>query len=737
MLPIFAFTLFVSALLLFVVQPMAGKMILPSLGGTPAVWTTCMVFFQAVLLAGYAYAHGSVRLLGVRRQAGLHVVLLLAPLLVLPVALDTSNVPSSSDNPVFWLLGRLLVGVGLPFFLVSTTAPLLQFWFSHTGHKDAHDPYFLYGASNVGSLIALLGYPLLFERLWDVPAQSWYWMVGYLALAGLVLACAVMLWMRSRATAAVHDNLAAAEPDSNSGAAVAEPVTWLRRLRWVFLSFVPSSLMLGATTHVTIDLAPVPLLWVVPLALYLLTFVLVFARRPLIPHGFVLNGAPFLLVPIALMAVQGDQEFGWWAVPLHFVMLFAAGMLCHGELVADRPSPRYLTEFYLWMSVGGVMGGIFNAIVAPLAFRTIVEYPLVIVIACLAPRVRREAGGLMRRYVAAAGLGVLSIAVAWGALKLIHSEAWPFSPSKLQAILGLSVFCVLWRKHPAWLCAGLAGALIGSVWGSPERADKNIYVGRNFFGVKSVALQSNGNYAVFYHGHTIHGVQDRRRPNVPLAYFHPTGPMGEVFATYRAARTPRQVAIIGLGAGALAAYAERQDRFDFYEIDPEVGRIAENPELFTFMRDCQGKRQILLGDGRLRLAEIPDGTYGLIVLDAFSSDAVPTHLLTREALALYLRKLDERGLIVFNISNRYLNLAPLLAALAEETGLVSYLRDDHEFPVELRKSGKLSSRFLVMARTPENMRPLIFHESWIRQIPDQDFPIWTDQFSSIFSVVAW
>jgi len=733
LLPVFAFTLFVSALLLFLVQPMVGKMILPSLGGTPAVWNTCMVFFQAVLLAGYAYAHGSVRLLGVRRQAGLHVVLLLAPLLVLPVALDTSNVPSSSDNPVFWLLGRLLVGVGLPFFVVSTTAPLLQFWFSRTGHKDAHDPYFLYGASNVGSLIALLGYPLLFERLWDVEGQARFWSVGYGVLIGLVVVCAIMLWARSpRSGFAAAD---AAEQAGSGELGAGERVSWMRRVRWVFLAFVPSSLMLGVTTHITTDLAPVPLLWVVPLALYLLTFVIVFARRPIIAHAGVVRAAPFVIAPVAIMTMQGEVALGWLPVPLHLVMFFLAALLCHGELVADRPATSHLTEFYLWMSFGGVLGGVFNAIVAPLAFRTILEYPLVMVVAYLA--LRQSWTGAARRWALGGVLGLACGAVTWWLIGMLHPGGWGTSGQRLVTILVPAAICVALYRRPAWFASCLAGALVGSVLGAPTRSDSTIYLGRNFFGVKRVTVDKTGNYHVFLHGRTIHGMQDKRRPEVPLAYFHPAGPMGEVFASYRRAHSPRRVAIIGLGSGVQAAYAESGDRFDLYEIDPEVARIALDRDLYTFVPDCAGETKIILGDGRLRLEEAPDAEYGLIALDAFSSDAVPTHLLTREALALYLRKLEERGLIVFNISNRYFDLAPLLAALAREAGLACYVRDNVNLTAEEQSMGRIGSRFLVLARQPEYLRPLIFDERWTKHPGDPSFPVWTDRFSSILSVIAW
>jgi len=737
---IFAVTLFVSALLVFLVQPMVGKMILPGLGGTPAVWNTCMVFFQAALLAGYAYAHASVRLLGVRKQAGMHLALLLAPLAVLPVAVSMSGVPSSADNPMFWLLGRLALGVGLPFFVVSTTAPLLQYWFSHTGHKDARDPYFLYGASNVGSLLALVGYPTVLERVWDLESQARWWSVGYGVLVGLIVLCAIILWTRPRhghpVEAATGEFVAGGDSPSSRPSLEGKGVSWVRRARWVFLAFVPSSLMLGVTTHITTDLAPVPLLWVVPLALYLLTFVIVFARRPIIPHAMVVRVTPFVLAPVAVMTLQGETALGWMPVPLHLVMFFLAALLCHGELVADRPATSYLTEFYLWMSVGGVIGGIFNAIVAPLAFNTILEYPLVMLAVFLAVRGRGVPAGVTRWAIPAV-LAVACVAGTWGLLKVVHPDFWRDGWPRTLTILIPAGFCVLWRRHPRWFAFSLAGVVAGSALGAPTRQEQTLYLGRNFFGMKRVTLDRSGFYHSFLHGRTIHGIQDVRRPGVALAYFHRSGPMGEVFATYRQSRSPRRVAIIGLGAGSQAVYAEARDTFDLYEIDPEVARIAMTRELFTFVPDCAGKTEIILGDGRIRLGEMPDGAYGLIALDAFSSDAVPTHLLTREALALYLGKLDDRGMLVFNISNRYFDLAPLLAALAKEAGLTCYVRADLNLSPQEESIGKIGSRFLVMARRYEHLRPLVFDDRWSEYPGDSKFPVWTDQYSSIFSVIEW
>ncbi|MCP4591343.1 MAG: spermidine synthase [bacterium] len=741
---LYAVTLGVSALLLFLVQPMVGKMILPALGGAPAVWNTCMVFFQAVLLAGYAYAHGSVGWLGARRQAGLHMVLLLLPLVALPIVIVTDSVPSSADNPVFWLLCRLALGVGLPFFVISTNAPVLQMWFSATSHRSAKDPYFLYSASNAGSMLALLGYPLIVEPLWALPDQSLLWAGGYILLVGLALVCAVVLWRSPRAADAstAPGSEAIAEDTESPREASIRPVTALRRLRWIVLAFVPSSLMLGVTTHVTTDVAPVPLLWVVPLAIYLLSFILVFARPAPLPHRFMVTLLPFVVAPVALMTVQNVASLGWLPVPADLVLLFVVAMVCHGEMAEDRPAPRHLTEFFLWMSFGGVLGGLFNAIVAPLAFDTLLEYPLVMVLACLV-LFRRGAEG-RRGFAYLLDVGVpIGVGLAVAGLLVLLRFGMEFSSAPLGwTVLAPAALCVLvqwvWER-PLRFGLSLGAALVVTVAVSRVDAQKTLYEGRNFYGCKSVRADPEDAHHEFAHGSTVHGAQwtDPRGRRTPLTYFHPTGPVGDAFRTYNTTPPTPRVAIIGLGVGAMATYAKSGQHFDFYEIDPEVERVASDPALFTYLQDCRGTHDVILGDGRLTLQRMPDGHYGAIFLDAFSSDAVPTHLLTREAMEVYLSKLDDRGIVVFNITNRYLDLAPLLANLAEDAELVCLSRYDPANTPGTEFPGKSASRFLVMARRIQDIRRLEYDPNWEQVPTDSGVGVWTDQFTNILRLVRW
>jgi SAM-dependent methyltransferase len=736
---LFAVALFVSAFLLFLVQPMVGKMLLPLMGGTPAVWNTCMVFFQAALLAGYAYSHLTTAKLGVKRQAILHLAILAIPAVVLPIAIsgETIRTAAATEYPGFLLLKILAVGVGLPFFAVATTGPLLQKWFADTGHPAARDPYFLYAASNLGSLLALAAYPLLVEPARRLTAQSGDWAIGYGIFVLLVVVCAVQLWRPQQPAPMAED--ANAEPP-------APPPTWPRRARWVFLAFVPSSLLLGVTTHLSTDIAPIPLLWVVPLAIYLITFILVFSRRPLIPHRWMSRVLPIAVLMPALTLLINATSVRWipvWTllVPPLFA-LFAAGMVAHGELARDRPAPQYLTEFYLWLSAGGVLGGLFNALLAPVLFHRLglIEYPIALVLACMIrARPTADAKADSRGFVPAVdvlpavGIGLLTIVL------VLVTTALNMESGAVRNGVTFGLPCVLAYllvDRPVRYGLGIAALmLVGAL-----NLDLNLlHLERNFFGVLKVIKFTNPEGATFralYHGSTVHGQQRLDRPgrHEPLTYYHPAGPVGKLFDKWTAThRAPLRVAAVGLGTGSLAYYARPTDAWDFYEIDPAVERIARNPEYFNFLSECMTDRlRVVLGDARLRLADA-DGRYDVIVLDAFSSDAIPTHLLTREALELYERKLAPGGVLAFHISNRYLDLGPIIARGARSLSppLVVISWDDVTGDVA---SGRLPSTWLVLARTWSDLAPLGLPTGWAVQ-PRPDTPLWTDDFSNLLR--AW
>jgi len=725
----FAGTLFLSSVLLFTIEPMVGKMLLPILGGTPAVWNTCVLFFQAVLLAGYAYAHVASRWLGVRRHARFHVLVTLLPVLVLPIGLSATDT-STGDHPIVWLLTRLLWTVGLPFFVLSSTAPLVQRWFARTAHPAAGDPYFLYAASNAGSLLALLSYPLIVEPLLSLDEQGRMWGWGYAVLVILVAVCAAVV--RAAGAAEVDERTS---PTTFRGAA---PPAASQRLRWVFLAFVPSSVMLGVTTHITTDLAAVPLLWVVPLALYLLTFVLVFARRPLVPHGWMERGLPYVLLPVAVLLYSQPPALRWALIVLHLVAFFVVAMVCHGRLAHERPSVGFLTEYYLWMSVGGVLGGLSNAIIAPLVFPTVIEYPMALALACLAlpgPKPAETRGRDRLLDV----LGPLLLGgCTLGVVHLLRHIGWAETVGMI--VLGYALpalICFSFKDRPLRMALGFAALVAVNGQHASLREGRLLHIERNFFGVKQVRLSPDSRFRLLVHGGTVHGSQSTNPDNSrePTAYYHRSGPLGDVFALLEGRGAYRRIGIVGLGAGAIAAYARPGQHLTFYEIDPAVQRIAEDARYFTYLAECQAPYRVVLGDGRLTLATAPNGDYDLLILDAFSSDSIPTHLLTREALELYLRKLAEGGVLAFHISNRYLNLAPLLANLAAERGLACYCRTDATVSKADRAVGKTASEYVVMARRRSDLGGLPDDPQWRRLTPSPSVGVWTDRYSNLLSVL--
>jgi hypothetical protein len=728
---LFTLAILLSAALLFLVEPMFARLVLPRLGGSPAVWNTAMLFYQVVLLAGYAYAHLVTARLRARRQAALHAAVLLVPFLVLPLGIPPRWVPPVERSPIPWLLALMLVRVGPPFAVLSATSPLLQSWFARTGHRAARDPYCLYAASNVGSLLGLLSYPFLIEPRLRLGAQSALWEAGYGLAALLLLGCAAVAWRSVKGPSA--------EPGGLQDPAVAleaEPITRRRRALWVLRAFVPSSLMLSVTTYLSTNLTPFPLLWVLPLALYLLSFVIAFAVRA----RFFLRLLPFALaitlVPLG-GAMAGVLQVPLWAmVSLHLLTFFAAALACHGALAADRPAPQHLTGFYLWLSAGGALGGAFNALLAPLLFTAIEEYPLGLVLACLA--MPALAAGRSRRL---ARLFDLAVPVAVGGLSLglfalTPSLQLPAPWIEPALRFGLPVvLCLLFLPRPVRFGLGIAALLAVNIWrvGLWERP---LYVERSFFGISRVTVDEELQRHFLMHGDTLHGAQSLEpgRRCQALTYYYASGPIGQVLTEWLGGR--ERIAVVGLGTGSLAAYSQPGQRWTFYEIDPAVARIAGDPRYFTYLSDCAPDARIVLGDARLSLAG-ETGQYDLIVLDAYSSDAIPVHLITREALAMYLERLAPGGLLAFHISNRYVDLEPVLSALAEDAGLVATIRNDFTVTTDEKAAGKSTSRWIVLVRLPEDLGPLARDSRWGPLQPRAGLAPWTDDYSSVVSVLRW
>lgn len=714
---------------------MFAKMVLPRLGGAPSVWNTCMVFYQAALLAGYAYSHVAPKVLGVRRQSLVHLGILILIFLTLPIVIPLGWKPPITSNPNSWLLLVLLVSVGLPFFIISTTAPLLQKWFSHTSHAAARDPYFLYGASNLGSMVALLGYPLLVEPFLPLANQTKLWAYGYGILIGLITICTILVWRSpTDLMTVVGERSTASSVDLPVGDS--EPPNFSRRVWWVLLAFAPSILMLGVTTYLSTDIAAVPLLWIIPLAIYLLTFVLVFARRPIFPHHVMVVFESSLLVVLAFLFFL--QLIGSWGLlSLHLVGFFLIAMVCHGELMKFRPGPDYLTEFYLWLSVGGVLGGLFNALVAPLLFNSLIEYPLVIVVASLlrpymAPRVDKPSSrwlDFILPLTLALTLGVITSAL------LNYPGKLP--TSRLFVVVCLAgTICFSFLKRPIRFGLGIGAVILAGmmVTGGKEQV---IFKERNFFGILQV--KQNEKYRLLSHGTTLHGAQslDPSCRREPLTYYYHTGPLGQVFSAFSQEDAHWRIAIIGLGTGTIACYGKPGQHLTFFEIDPLVEHVARDFHYFTFLQDSLAKIDIVLGDARLSLRQAPNSRYDMIILDAFSSDAIPVHLVTREALRLYLAKLKEDGILAFHITNRYLDLKPVLGNLAQDAGLIGLVQEDLHLTEKEKKAGKSASTWVVMAHRWDFLSKLAANHKWQELSTRPGESLWTDDFTNIISVFKW
>jgi spermidine synthase len=720
----FSATLFLSAFLMFLIEPMIARMVLPLLGGAASVWNTCLVFFQGMLLCGYAYAHGATTLLGPRRHAAVHVLVVLAPLLLLPVALAPGT-PPPTDNPSGWLLVTLLTSFGLPFFALSTSAAVLQKWYSATDDAGARDPYFLYAASNLGSFAALVAYPLFVERTLRLQVQAQWWTVGYVLLATLTLACAVVVWRTA--------GKAGADPAAIAAAAPAETLTWARRARWTVLAFVPSSLLMAVTTYMSTDVASVPLLWMVPLCVYLGTFVVAFSPSAAPVRQVASRIMPMAVIALALVLIAQMNQPAAIVIPLHLLVFGVIALACHGELAQDRPTPSRLTEFYFWISLGGMLGGLFNALLAPVLFTSIVEYPLVLIVACL---VRRAAPDAPVRATWPRDLGWVALVFTVAVASVIVNGQ--FGSASRFLILGGAVPALLafsQKRRPIRFAGCVAALLVsGTLVQSPF--GHAVFAERTFFGVYRVRVDERLNYRFMFHGPTLHGMQsslDARR-TASLSYFHEAGPIGQVFKAVPVAASTPEVGVVGLGVGSLASYAGPAQRWVFYEIDPAVERVARDPAYFTYLRDCGARCEVIIGDARVSLGRARPQQFGLIILDAFSSDAIPIHLLTREALSVYLSRLAPGGVIALHISNLHLSLSPVLGQLAQAEGLAARWQREPATAGSLA-DGKFPSEWMVLARDPADFGALARDPRWIAPVVPAKTPLWSDDFSNILSVL--
>ena len=730
---VYTSAIFVSALLLFSVQPLFTKMVLPRLGGSPAVWSVAMVFFQSLLLGGYAYAHYLMQLRNRMILVVVHLVLLVIALLTLPLSIAGGWGEPPTSGYAFWLLGLFAVSIGLPFFALAANNPLLQAWFVRTGHPSGPDPYFLYASSNIGSFLALLSYPLLLEPVFTLRTQNLIWTGGYGLLILMIAGCGVLL-LRSPASAAV-DVLAV-----NSDAP-APP--WILRARWIFLAAVPSGLLIAVTAHISTDVAAAPLLWVLPLSLYLLTWVLVFQSRPLLPHKWMLMAQPLAIAGVIMLLAVGGEQNLLLTLGGHLLCFFVIAMACHGELARTRPAARYLTGFYVALSFGGMIGGLFAGLIAPFAFSWIAEYPILLALAALC----RPPGGEERLaprwsrwyWPFLAVVAVALIAPSWSDGRIMswldgHRVRVIGTIAIFSAFLALVLNANRWK---IFLTVALALVLIRAY----PSDDGRVETVRSFFGVHKIVVTPHGQYHVLMHGTTIHGAEKFQnddgtpltgRPE-PISYYYKDGGIGQAITAVRERKgAPLRVAVIGLGSGSLACASEPGETWKFFEIDQSMVDTARDPKYFTFIRSCEPDLKPVIGDARLTFAREPDGIYDLIIVDAYSSDAIPIHLATREAMKIYKDKLAPRGAVVMHVSNRHLELTSVVVGIASANDLKSWAysedsnRDDeYIFPTSV----------VVCAREQADIGKLANSEDWELTEPTKNQRVWTDDYSNVLGAV--
>ena len=729
---VYTSAIFVSALLLFSVQPLFTKMVLPRLGGSPAVWSVAMVFFQSLLLGGYAYAHYLMQLRNRMLPVAIHLALLVVALLTLPLSIADGWGEPPTSGYAFWLLGLFAVSIGLPFFALAANNPLLQAWFVRTGHPNGPDPYFLYASSNIGSFLALLSYPVLLEPMFTLRTQNLIWTGGYGLLIVLIAACGVLL-LRSPV-------MAVADRRAEDVDAPAPP--WMLRARWIFLAAVPSGLLIAVTAHISTDVAAAPLLWVLPLSLYLLTWVLVFQSRPLLPHKWVLLLQPLAIAGvIALLAFGGEQNL-LLTLGGHQLCFFIIAMACHGELARTRPAAKYLTGFYVALSFGGMVGGLFAGLIAPFTFSWIAEYPILLACAALC----RPPGGNERfarwswwYWPFLAVLAVALIAPTYHPGKLFtwleSNRVWMIGAvGVLSALLALGLNANRWK-----IFATVAVALV-LIRAYPSD-DGRVETVRSFFGVHKIVVTSNGQYHVLMHGTTIHGAEKYQnddgtpvtgRPE-PITYYHKDGGIGQAIAAIRERKgSPLRVAVIGLGSGTLACASEPGETWKYFEIDQTMVDTAKDPKYFSYISKCEPDMKPVIGDARLTFAKEPAGTYDLIIVDAYSSDAIPIHLATEEAMEIYKERLAPQGAVAMHVSNRHLELSSVVVGIADANDLKSWVySEDTNRDAEYI----FSTTVVISAHDEADIGRLASSDQWALTEAEDHQRVWTDDYSNVLGAV--
>src|SRR5262245_39953013 len=729
---VYTLAIFVSALLLFSVQPLFTKMVLPRLGGSPAVWSVAMVFFQSLLLAGYAYAHYLTRATNHVSPVLVHLGLLAADVVRLPLSIHSGwGEPPTSGYP-FWLLGLFAVSIGLPFFALAANNPLLQAWFVRTGHPNGPDPYFLYASSNIGSFLALLSYPVLLEPMFTLRIQNLIWTGGYGLLILLIAGCGVLLLQSPPNAAALN------MPEDDADAAAP---SWLLRARWIFLAAVPSGLLIAVTAHISTDVAAAPLLWVLPLSLYLLTWVLVFQSRPLLPHWLMLLLQPLAIAGVVILLAFGGEQNLLLTLGGHQLCFFIIAMACHGELARTRPAAKYLTGFYVALSFGGMVGGLFAGLIAPFTFSWIAEYPILLALAALCRPTGNERLPRWSHWYwpFLAALAVALIAPAWSTGKVFvwfdTNRVWVIGAvGVLAALLALGLNANRWK-----IFATVAVALI--LLRAYPADEGRVETVRSFFGVHKIVVTPNGQYHVLMHGTTIHGAEKFKNDDgtpvtgqpEPITYYHKDGGIGQAITAIRERKgAPLRVAVIGLGSGTLVCASEPGEDWKFFEIDQTMVDTARDPKYFTYIQVCEPNLEPVIGDARLTFAREPNGVYDLIIVDAYSSDAIPIHLATEEAMEIYKSKLAPQGAVVMHVSNRHLELSSVVVDIADANDLKSWV---HSEDSNRDSEYIFSTSVVVSAREETDVGKLASSDQWALTEAEDNQRVWTDDYSNVLGAV--
>ncbi len=727
---LFAASTTLSAVLLFSVQPMIAKALLPHFGGAPAVWTTCLVFFQTLLLVGYILTDRCARWCSPKRHVAVQFAVLVIAAVCLPMTVPMSAAVTGNQSPLGPLLLVLLRTAGAPFLVLSMMAPAVQRWFSAGEIPSVESEarvYRLYALSNAGSLVSLLAYPLVIEPRFSLNEQRWAWFILY----GLLTACVGLCWIVTRERTSIEK---ATSPASRTTLPTATGGPWTP-LVWVGLAFLPSTLLSSCTTYLTVEILPFPLLWAVPLALYLATYIVAFSITTTATQRRLWDVLTAALLIGSAWAAATRIEMGLVEqCALHLTTLTVASVSCHLHLAAARPALVRLTEYYVWISVGGMLGGFFNAIMAPQCFRFVAEYPLSLV-AC-ATIIGGTACSRRRDYLVGVGGGLIVgmvLAVAASAvLPNAKTASWGWGVAFL-AVMPL----VAWPRPLALLMA--LGAITSVCIVRMDQNEQLVNQTRSFFGVHRVVSGTAGKTYRLQHGSTTHGVQFRdsnlRIRRIPLTYYFPTGPIGQIFVG-RQETSAYHVGAVGLGIGTLAAYGRPGDRFDFFEIDPAVAAIARDSGDFTQLRDSAAECRITLGDARQTLPSQPDGTFDLLVLDAFTGDSVPSHLLTAEAFELYASKLKPDGLLAMHISSRYLNLLPVVVGGTQSLGWDSRVQFDSPIGDDESRRGKLASLWAVGSPDWKRWPQVTQQPRWEPTSAVTPQP-WTDERSSLWPILRF